>query len=297
MRLLDVSAVTGSTGVPLKSGSLTHLQLAYQEIVNASVTAIIGSNYNASKVYILFGCQNTGSGLNYLISAGAVFYNGTVYLVAGTSFTASAGQVAVGTVTLSFYSGTNADPVTFTDTIPRNIHQNYTMVFAAAAAGSGTSDFSLMLKGNSAQLPLGAVIDYFPASNTLAEFDTTGKGIAYNTFGWAVCNGNNATKNLAGAFLVGYNAGDVDYALIGNTGGAKSRTLSTGNIPPHYHSLPVGTSGTAGPGFVPQINGPYNSGSPLNTGNGSTGGESSLSGTPFDVRPPFVTSLKIQRIY
>jgi hypothetical protein len=138
MRKIDVSHIGSTVGMPVKSGTLVHLQLAYQEALNALAQSQIGSNYDSSKVYILYGCVNSGSGSTFTISAGAVFYNGEVYLVDAVSFTASG--TAVGTIGTTHF-GTNADPVTFTDSSTASVHQIRKMVIADATSGSGVADY------------------------------------------------------------------------------------------------------------------------------------------------------------
>lgn len=44
--------------------------------------------------------------------------------------------------------------------------------------------------------------------------------------GWALCDGTGGTPDLRGKFIVGYHAGDADYDAIGDTGGAKTVTLT-----------------------------------------------------------------------
>ena len=58
--------------------------------------------------------------------------------------------------------------------------------------------------------------------------------------GWALCDGQtvggNKTPDLRGKFIVGYDANDTDYA-VGKTGGARSVTLTTAQIPSHSHEV------------------------------------------------------------
>ena len=61
--------------------------------------------------------------------------------------------------------------------------------------------------------------------------------------GWALCNGTNGTPNLSGKFIVGYNVGDSDYSTIGNTGGEKTHSLTTAEMPAHNHSADSGSAG------------------------------------------------------
>jgi hypothetical protein len=128
--------------MPLKSGSLIHIQNAYTEAIAEAIKGWIGSGYNPAVVYILQGMVNSGSGSNFAISAGSCFYNGEVFLFDGATFTAGATQTAVLTIGTTFFSGTNADGVQFTDGITRNIHQIRKVVCNAALGGSGISNYN-----------------------------------------------------------------------------------------------------------------------------------------------------------
>lgn len=59
--------------------------------------------------------------------------------------------------------------------------------------------------------------------------------------GWALCNGQIVddlqTPDLSGKFVVGWQSGNEDYTLIGNTGGQEKITLTTPEIPSHVHNF------------------------------------------------------------
>lgn len=59
--------------------------------------------------------------------------------------------------------------------------------------------------------------------------------------GWALCNGQIVddlqTPDLSGKFIVGWQSGNEDYNLIGNTGGQDKVTLTTPEIPSHVHNF------------------------------------------------------------
>lgn len=59
--------------------------------------------------------------------------------------------------------------------------------------------------------------------------------------GWALCNGQIVddlqTPDLSGKFVVGWQSGNEDYNLIGNTGGQEKVTLATQEIPSHVHNF------------------------------------------------------------
>lgn len=61
----------------------------------------------------------------------------------------------------------------------------------------------------------------------LANFDPTGLGIN-ERLGWAICNGNNGTRNRGGRVAIQYN---TTYPTLGATGGEASHVLTTNEIP------------------------------------------------------------------
>lgn len=54
--------------------------------------------------------------------------------------------------------------------------------------------------------------------------------------GWALCDGTNGTPDLRGRIPVGVDPGQAEFDTLGKTGGAKTVTLSTGQIPGHNHT-------------------------------------------------------------
>jgi hypothetical protein len=124
MRKLKTSNITTTVGMPIKSGSLDHIQDAYIENFNSIIKNLIGRQYDATKCYILDGLINTTAGtLTYTLTAGSVFYQNEVFQVDAVTLTVAAGQNPNLSINTTFFSGTNADPVTFTDSVPRNVHE------------------------------------------------------------------------------------------------------------------------------------------------------------------------------
>lgn len=60
--------------------------------------------------------------------------------------------------------------------------------------------------------------------------------------GWVLCDGTNGTPDLRGMFIVGYDPSDIDYDVIGGTGGEKTHTLTINEMPSHSHSVTGTTS-------------------------------------------------------
>lgn len=125
--------------------------------------------------------------------------------------------------------------------------------------------------------PVGSIIMYHTTS--LSEFDVTGLGIAANVLGYAICNGNNTTPNLKGRFIVGYDPADSDYNTIGNTGGAKTVTLTSSEMPVGVRTGGTSTTFTE---VIATGNAYKNT-----TAGGNQGHEN---------RPPYFTLLYIKRI-
>ena len=142
MKKIDTSFITPIAGMPLKSGGLDHLQSAYQEGIQQMAIPLIGKQYNTTDYFIMQGCKNTGSGSNYIISAGGIYRNNEWFVVDAVTFTAPMDQTAVGTITTTFFTSANADPTTFTDGIAHNVNVVRKIVFAAGVSGSGDVDFN-----------------------------------------------------------------------------------------------------------------------------------------------------------
>lgn|GEM_PF-3818041 len=127
----DVTKETASIWSVDAIESIKFIQDSNVETFKNTVIGIIGNSYDPTKVYILWGCVNTGA--NYNISAGAVFYAGEIYTVDLTSFTPT--NVAVGTMT-SVGSGTL---IKFSDNTYKDILLLRKFVITDGASGSGTS--------------------------------------------------------------------------------------------------------------------------------------------------------------
>lgn len=279
--------------MPVKSGTLQFVQASYAEIVAENIKSLIGLGYDPTVVYILAGLINSGTGLTYSITAGSVFFNGEVFLVPAFAGTIVGPNVLVGVITTAFFAAVNADPVEFTDGVPRNVHQIRTIVLQAGLSGSGSGNYVNFKKAFGSQIPTGASIDYVPATLDLSEFDGTGLGIAPNVQGWAICNGNNGTINESGLVVVAYKPGDGDFGTLAQIGGAKAITLDSTQIPAHSHPFKIYENGSSNAGN------PFPAASDNNTvfeyegqTEDSTGG-----GEAHPNLQPYIVKLRIQRIY
>lgn len=142
MRKLITTDISNSIAMPIKGGTLDHVQFAYQEAVSESIKGLIGNYYDPNIMYILNGCVNSGSGANFNISAGSVFYQGEVFLVDNAVFTVSGTNVAVAVLNVTYFSGPTADGVEFSDGIVRNVHQIRKVQFTGGLAGSQLANYA-----------------------------------------------------------------------------------------------------------------------------------------------------------
>lgn len=145
MKELVTSNISGSVKMPIKKGTLTHIQSAYTEPLIELAKSIIGENYNSSDAFVLSGLVNTGSGSNYIISSGMVLLNGALYAVSGTSLTLSGGNVVLLTLTTSYTTATDADPVEHSNGSSYNVHKDTRLVISQGTSGSGTVNYSSLV--------------------------------------------------------------------------------------------------------------------------------------------------------
>lgn len=137
---LDITPISDSAQMPIKKGTLQFLQLAHSNTANEILTAMVGPDFDALKMYVLWGCKNTGTYPAYNISSGAVWYLGEVYHFDGASFSVTGSNVAVVKLSTTQYTS-DADPVTFTDASTHNVHNIRKVTIENAVSGSGLQDY------------------------------------------------------------------------------------------------------------------------------------------------------------
>ena len=186
MKILDTSAISDNSQMPLKKGTLQFFQDSHKETTAAAWKALIGPQYNPAILYVMTGGINTGVYPYFNISAGAIFYNDEVYIFDAASFTVSGSNTVLLNTNIVQYS-TDADPVTFTDKTVRNIHNDRRMQITQGNSGSGIVDFSqlsylnfsippqVVLKGTGQATVTGVYPNleiYVPPNNTILYSDT-----------------------------------------------------------------------------------------------------------------------------
>lgn len=283
MKKLNVTPITDSAQMPLKKGTLQFLQDAYTEVLRSIMIATAGAGYDPAAVYILHGLTNGGTYPVYSISEGAVFYQGEMFFIDATAFSAATGETAVfGSIVQTQYTGADADPVLFTDATPRNVHNIRKMTIVSGVSGTGIADFAdakrILL--NIPQLNLtsptpGVVSGTYPnvvitvanaqkdvirmfVGDVSTNFTGGGLGATPEWTGWALADGRNGTKDLRGRVMVALTNSDssdhgyanpvknaVAYNTIGNFGGEETHQLTIAEMPAHTHPYNKPNNGSA----------------------------------------------------
>ena len=143
MKILDNSNITNTAQLPIKKGTIKFLQDSHIETVISLFKAMVGSSYNVLTPYVLFGLNDSGSGLSHNISEGAIVILGEIYQVDAVAFTSASGEVPYLNFIVDQYT-TDADPVTFTDLSVHDVHniRKYEIV----SATSGDIAFSTLVR-------------------------------------------------------------------------------------------------------------------------------------------------------
>ncbi len=110
--------ISSTTAQPYPQRTHIHYNEMIQEMGQALANAIVE---DPNPFTVLYGVFNSGSGANYILSAGAIYYQGEIYYVDATTFTSTIpGDGALFGIFTTYASG---DPILFTDNNPYNVHQ------------------------------------------------------------------------------------------------------------------------------------------------------------------------------
>ena len=168
MKRLITTDITDAARLPIKKGTLEFLQESHREEIFALVLGIIGrANYDHTYMYVLYGCDVTGSYPSYVIGSGAVFYNGEVFQVPATGGVANPTALNFH-LTVTNYT-TDADPVRFTDNSNKYVHNDRIMILSTDYSDSHYSNaiFINRKKTYTGSVDLGTNHNIIPTITTL----------------------------------------------------------------------------------------------------------------------------------
>lgn len=159
---------------PFTGRSLEFLQDALDEdkagIIQALVTNILGS-YSLTVPYVISGCVVSDS--NKDVTAGEVFYGGKYYETTAVNGTTNTAQFV-----LTKTQDATADPVIFTDSTSKNVHDIYKFV-ATDTATPGTFDATDLVYLSSSNLIASELTLSTQTSSSSSYADLT--GLTYTT--------------------------------------------------------------------------------------------------------------------
>ena len=188
MKKIKTTDISTSAAMPVKQGTLDHLQSAYQEILS-----VLYLGLNPNLLGVVFGCRLTQSGSNWSITAGAVYnaFTSEIYLCDAASGVLGVGENIIGTITTTNLTAANADPVQFSNGLTYNVHQINKYVWSSGTSGTEFSSFDASRIGTFTNIP-------YDAANMTANVGT-----------WTI--GSGADWKVS-ASVIGVNA-DVSFEI------------------------------------------------------------------------------------
>jgi len=273
--------------------------LTVQNELNLMGNSILGS---VSFDVVLAGCAVTDNHDGTVsIAPGIVYIAGQVMRFDGAASIAADGSKAI-------VAGTpvTSGPVVFADTSTKNVYSEIKGVVANSAGGPARQliigvtllTFEAYIDARIAGTATKGQIKEFVFSTLddinafKAKFDVTGLGIAVDTVGWALMNGNNGTVNAQCRVFIGVggmvdpNTGTELIIGSGDEGGEITHLLSSSEVP-----RPAG--------LVPGANGPHNKpadggGTPIYYMTGTPG--TSAAGIQHNNMQPYIGTFKMQKL-
>lgn len=182
--------------------------------------------------------------------------------------------------------------------LPIGTNGQYLGVTGGALAYSTLTAATITDVNNAA--PIGHVVDWLTNSAPTNWLLCDGSAVSRTTYatlfgilGTTYGTGDGSTTfnlpNIKGRVTVGRDSGQTEFDTLGETGGAKTHTLTAAEIPSHTHNTSVSTGSGGGTNFL-QPNGTGATGSQTYTSDGGTGG-----GGSYNNLQPYIVLNKIVR--
>lgn len=212
------------------------------------------------------------------VITGVVSGNNIINCVRGKEGTTAQAHTA-GAAVAMYFTETHWDDLI--DGVLAEHNQDGTHGAITATSVAATS--SVTVGGTSVLSPAGAIMQYAGSSAPTGWLLADGSAVSRTTYAalFAVISttygaGNGSTTfnlpNLKGKVPVGVDSSDTSFDALGETGGAKTHTLTSAEMPSHSHSISgvyiMANKNFSGTGFNPLVNDP---GPAINT-TGNTGG-------------------------
>lgn len=174
MKRISVNQIVSPTSrQPFTGRSLTFLQDALDEDKAAFIKAMITANkgsYSLTVPYVISGCVVSDS--NKDVTAGEIFYGGKFY-----ETTAVNGTTNTARFILTKTQDATADPLVFTDSVSKNVHDIYKYVPTDVASGGDFLSTDLVSAYGSNSVTTTTLNN----GQTITTTTTSGGPLAYNT--------------------------------------------------------------------------------------------------------------------
>lgn len=151
MKKIKTTDIILGSAMPIKKGSLDHLQAAYIETIQDVNKAYWAGDRVGTQPMALHGLINSGTGSTFTISAGALMLDtySEVFRCDAQTVVVNVGEVLIGTITTTYLTAADADPVEFSDSTSNNVHEIRKIVWSSGLAGTGTLNYSDLYFRNS----------------------------------------------------------------------------------------------------------------------------------------------------
>ena len=326
LQMYSTGAISNSSITVTQNGSNqiksnTGKTAVYTEFSQGDESVRVYANGNSS----FYADGHTDSSLNV--------DRGMIYTTVSIGNLASGGAIGTAAATVDMGTMFNVGQTTANQTIilpsPTNVKagrivylcNNGSTAFTAygAAVSGGTCQMAVWtgsvwagLNAGGGGVPAGTVSQYAgstaPGGYLLCDGTAVSRGTYATLFaaiGVAYGNGDGSTTfnlpNLKGKLPVGYDASQTEFNSLNKTGGEKSHTMTTGEMPNHSHTGVANAAANILPAryVAGSLNG-GGSGWTMLTGDSAVGNagnyhdhtitiDSTGSGTAFNVLPPYVT--------